>query len=252
MGQLESPRGLGCCCMAFITIRRQKVVPRQSGGGNIFAPGCTMKWTASDIPHTERSKTAKPRGNTLRMTSLNKHPLTVLAAGPSDITNCMENSPPWEADSHSDSQETSRLLWNLKAHKNPPLVPILSQINPVHILPPYLPKIHSNIILPSMPRSYECSFPSGNPTKILYAFLIPPVCYMPHPSHPPWHAHKLWSPSLCRLLQPQHFMGIFQTTQGAPVSVFVTQSHAGSTERMHKDLTFSRRHPLSTFETSTF
>jgi hypothetical protein len=35
------------------------------------------------------------------------------------------------------------------------LVPILRQMHPVHTFPYYFPKIHSNIILPSMPKSSE-------------------------------------------------------------------------------------------------
>jgi len=34
-----------------------------------------------------------------------------------------------------------------------PLVPIMSQMNPIHAFPPYLFKIHSHIILPYMPAS---------------------------------------------------------------------------------------------------
>jgi hypothetical protein len=34
-----------------------------------------------------------------------------------------------------------------------PLVPVLSQMHPVHNFPPNFPKIHSNIIFSSMPRS---------------------------------------------------------------------------------------------------
>jgi hypothetical protein len=64
-----------------------------------------------------------------------------------------------EANSHSASQEFPRLLWNLKVHyriqKSPPLVRTVRQMNPVHSLPLRFSKIHSNIILPSTPKSTE-------------------------------------------------------------------------------------------------
>jgi hypothetical protein len=89
------------------------------------------------------------------------------------MSNSMEQSPSWEADSHSISQEIPFLLWNTKVHssvnKSPPLVLIMSQIHPVHNFPTYFRKIHCNIILPSTPRSSQWSFPSGFPTNILYA-----------------------------------------------------------------------------------
>jgi hypothetical protein len=61
---------------------------------------------------------------------------------------------PEENDSHSASQETLRLSWKRKVHWPPP-VPILSQMNPVHTFPNHFTKIHSNVILPSGPSSYQ-------------------------------------------------------------------------------------------------
>jgi hypothetical protein len=70
------------------------------------------------------------------------------------------------------------IVWNLKVHyrvhKSPPLTPILSQINPMHSILSYLPKIHFNIVHPRL------AFPSGLfpfafPTNILYAFRFSPI-----------------------------------------------------------------------------
>jgi hypothetical protein len=50
------------------------------------------------------------------------------------------------------SQEILRFLWNTNVHyhihKNSPLIPTLSLMNPIHTFSTYFPQIHSNIILP--------------------------------------------------------------------------------------------------------
>jgi hypothetical protein len=73
----------------------------------------------------------------------------------------MEQSPSWEADIHLAVQEVSRPLWNPKVHyhvlKGPPLDPVLSHMNPVHILTPYFCNIRFNIILPYSTMSPKLS-----------------------------------------------------------------------------------------------
>jgi hypothetical protein len=60
------------------------------------------------------------------------------------IINFVEQSPSWEAYSHSASQEITLLLWKTKVryrvHKRPPQVPILSHLNPIHSFPPCFSK----------------------------------------------------------------------------------------------------------------
>ena len=69
----------------------------------------------------------------------------------------MGQSPSWEANSFSASQEFPLILWNpsfhYRIHKSHPPVFITSQKDPVHAPPFYLSKIYFNIILPSRPES---------------------------------------------------------------------------------------------------
>jgi hypothetical protein len=68
------------------------------------------------------------------------------------------------------------ILWNPKvqhrAHKSPPLVPILNHTNPIHSISSYLSKIHFNIVHPPTSWSSQWSLSVCMPTNILYAFLV--------------------------------------------------------------------------------
>ena len=71
------------------------------------------------------------------------------------LTYSMKQSPSWEANGFSASQEIPHILWNPKfhycIHKSPPPLPTFSQLVPVHTSTSHFLKIHFNIILPSPP-----------------------------------------------------------------------------------------------------
>jgi len=103
----------------------------------------------------------------------------------------------WEANNNSASQEIPRPLWNPKfyyhVNNSPPLVPIPSQMHPVHIFPPYFPKIHSNIIIPSTPWSSEWSLPfKFSKQNFVRMSHFSHACYMFASNNFRWSV-KLWS-----------------------------------------------------------
>ena len=103
----------------------------------------------------------------------------------------MEQSPSWEVNRSSASQE---ILWTPKVYyrfpKIPPPKPILSKTYPVHASPSY---IHFNIILLSTTGSCKWSpllrFPHQNH---VWPSPCPHTCYMPYLSQSSW-------PHLCTL-----------------------------------------------------
>jgi hypothetical protein len=96
------------------------------------------------------------------------------------LTNFLELSPSWEATRCAATQEITNILWNPTVHyhflKSPPLVPVHSQINPIHTTPSYLSPIL--ILSTHLGLGLPCGlFPSGFPINILYVSSPPHSCY---------------------------------------------------------------------------
>ena len=114
--------------------------------------------------------------NTSNTSAISSHSITMFPALTYLFTYTMEQSPFWEANGFSVSQESSRILWNRNVHhrvyKSPPHVHILSQINPVHAAIPFpedpILILHSHLGL----GISSSLFPSRFPTKILYTPLF--------------------------------------------------------------------------------
>ena len=107
-----------------------------------------------------------------------------------ELTSSMEQSPFWEANRFSASQEIPHILWNpnvhYRIHKSPPPIPTPSQINQVHGPSSHFLKIHFNSILIPMLGSSTWSpslrYPPPKPCMHLsftpYVLYAPPITFV--------------------------------------------------------------------------
>jgi hypothetical protein len=133
----------------------------------------------------------KPWSSSWCLATLSLRPVVTLSASylfTYLLTYSMEQSPSWEANWFTASQEIPLILCNPKVycriHKCPSPVSILSQLNPVHTPTFHFLKIHLNIIPLSTSGSPQWSlslrFHHQNP---VHASPLPHPSYMTRPSH---------------------------------------------------------------------
>jgi hypothetical protein len=110
----------------------------------------------------------------------------------------MEQSPSWETVASSAGLEIPGFLWkrdiHYHIHKSSPLIPIMNQISPDHVLPSYWLKIHFNGILPSTPRASQWPLSFRFPNQIFCGHFFLLTYNMPLLSRLSWldHPNGIW------------------------------------------------------------
>ena len=104
-------------------------------------------------------------------------PTTVLYSIKQGLANSVQQSPSWEANSSSASQEIPRILWNTKVHYRIHRTLSLSWAWAIHFMLPHptFLKIHFNIVLLSTRRSVKLSVSLRSRHQNLYAPLLSPI-----------------------------------------------------------------------------
>jgi hypothetical protein len=116
-------------------------------------------------------------------------PISCLKNKHESLYNSTGQNSSWDAKIPSAHQAISRISWNQevhsRAHNSPPLVLIMSQVNPVHGCPSYLRSVVmlSSYLHLGIARG---GFLSGFHNKILHAFLLSSTYHISRKCNLPW------------------------------------------------------------------
>ena len=115
----------------------------------------------------------------------------------------MDQNRSWEANRSSATQQISRILWNVKVYyrirKSPPFVPVLSQIDPIHISQPtsriYIfvssicVSVFQVVSFPQISSLKPCMHLSS-PSCVLHSLSIPVFLHY-HPNDIRWEVRSM-------------------------------------------------------------